>query len=134
MTDKELMVNDFVLWNGKIARIETIWLNSHAVKLIVGKDKIYRDAFLTDIKPIPITPEILKKNGFYYDTEDDSFIIRSSIYGNLIYQIRICNIDDKGYFQVYILTDLCSTTICIEYVHDLQHLLRLCKVDKEIKL
>ena len=125
MTDKELMVNDFVLWDGKVARVETIWLNSHAVKLVIGKDKVFRDAFLTDVTPIPITPEILGKNGFEYNEE--KYLLTCWV-GNSF-------IDYDGNTRYFMIVNKGRTYEGeIQYVHELQHALRLCKIDKKIEL
>jgi hypothetical protein len=72
-------------------------------------------------EPIPLTPEILEKNGFE-DTICDAIWISTNC--NLLWK------DGK-------LKNFCreeDDEVCIpcEYVHELQHALKLCKIDKEI--
>ena len=73
-----------------------------------------------DLEPIPLTPEILEKNGFSenYRAHDLSYaqscgdVIGIHIYGTN-------GLMEEMYFK---------------YVHELQHALRLCGIEKEIKL
>lgn len=70
------------------------------------------------VKPIPLTPEILEKNGwketeYWYEYKDGNTIIQyslSNIWG-------IINGVEIEHFKC-------------EYVHQLQHLLRLCGLDE----
>lgn len=93
------------------------------------------------VEPIPITPEILKQNGFkndFYEEESvaDYHTIRLEGYS---LKHKIGRID--GYLVTWcngganVTTDLRG---CIQkdisYVHELQHALKLCKIDKEITL
>lgn len=75
-----------------------------------------------DIEPIPLTQEILEKNGIRYQ------------WGPLWYQTR--DVGDKG-FMVFFGTeriDIDRNQLYLEYVHELQHALKLCKIDKKIEL
>ncbi len=114
MKANELMTNDWVLYGGKPTRV---------LQLEEGKD--YKNA----INPIPLTVEILKKNGFY-------------AYGN--YPNRYFYNKDEGYC-VEMSDCVCSKgdfSFCVmshselepynaafvadcKYVHLLQHALRL---------
>ena len=80
-----------------------------------------------EVVPIPITAEILDENGikdyiittFEYEGRDDSFDIV-----DIALRWEVCHIqgDKKG--------GICHIT----YVHELQQALRLCGIDKEIKI
>ena len=76
-----------------------------------------------DFEPIPITPEILKRNGF----------VCLELEGKLTFvdNAHLALVSDKEFSGPY---NIFHTQIMIEYVHELQHALRLCKIDKEIKL
>lgn len=72
------------------------------------------------IKPIPLTPEILEKNGFSVDYRNDDLSYAQScgdVIGIHIYGKN--GLMDEMYFK---------------YVHQLQHALRLCEIKKEIIL
>ena len=90
----------------------------------------YNDLYEYDeIEPIPLTSEILEKNGFvliekekgvcgvnivpYYTRDDVPFEV-------------FC---DGKPFAVWF-----KDSVNIEYVHELQHALRLCGIEKEIEL
>lgn len=87
--------------------------------------------------PIPLTPEILEKNGFVenrgvtswkFETDREDLI---DIYGVRDYHLSI-NIEDthgsgKGYRWML-------NNLTIFYVHQLQHALRLCGIEKTIEL
>ena len=85
-----------------------------------------------DIKPIPLTLEILEKNGFEkeivngdtYFTLDDIVLENNYEFG--FYFGRFYGDSEDGFVFV--------DTIAIKYVHQLQHLLHLCGIDKEIEL
>ena len=69
------------------------------------------------IEPIPLTAEILEKNGFVLDGESWWYK-----------DFRIVLSSSKGVSLV------CGRQIKFCYVHELQHALRLCGIDKEIIL
>lgn len=86
------------------------------------------------LEPIPLTPEILEKNGFecvgkrkyYLIPGDPSLAIqRKPILGAHGNTFFIGHFIEKTIFQGF---------IELTYVHDLQHALRLCGIEKEIVL
>lgn len=106
MKANELMLGDWVIGcSGEPFQIGEI-----------DPDFIYWD----EIKPIPLTPEILEKNGF---------VVESRYYhGNpLQYCVLVdglwIDISGENFFEGK-----------LEYVHQLQHALRLCGIDKTIEL
>lgn len=120
MKANELMVGDWVYCEGQPTpdnvTIETIsedgvWFNGPNYEGAASYDRIF---------PIPITPEILEKNGFIYNELPfvqgwEQFGLTLTIGGN---GFRInCGI---------------NVAMIIDSVHELQHALRLCGIDKEI--
>jgi hypothetical protein len=87
-----------------------------------------------NIEPIPLTPEILEKNGF----KKEGVIELYNLYAGIDHRVTIH--DDKEYMNsnnewyVHVDSEDYSTIAGCEltYVHELQHILRLCKIDKEI--
>lgn len=79
-----------------------------------------------NITPVPLTDEILKKNEFEYFHKN---------YASLSYehpfQLKMNEWpDENGLNGLWTICDI----IEIRFVHQLQHALRLCGIDKEIKL
>lgn len=88
-------------------------------------------------QPIQLTPEILEKNGFVQDT---NYPFR--FFSKKVYKTRDINVDFtiKG-FSLWTgdtVSIACGNGSRINrlsgYVHELQHALRLCKIEKEIVL
>jgi hypothetical protein len=74
---------------------------------------------------IPLTPEILEKNGFEAIKEGRYPSLRN-YYNDIIFQLE--GIKEEGNCKIlYIFKN-----IPILYVHQLQHALKLCGIDKEI--
>lgn len=132
MKAEDLMIGDWVCYDGDEnhecpVRIDAI--NTEEA----GVEGDYYDVW----EPILLTPEILEKNGFkkethFIDWKDrtlykvgyDMYIIMNYYEDD---NFTLCNIyDDSDEGAVVI--DITS----INYVHELQHALKLCKIDKEI--
>lgn len=86
---------------------------------------------LEDLRPIPLTNEILLKNGFKKDTEGEECWL------NKIAMFTPNECDDnilKKSWNCHINGLLNSFDGVIEYVHELQHALRLCKININLKI
>lgn len=132
MDCKDLMIGDWV-------NIHEPECKGHRIDSIdeldgqVGADgEVYDEC---DIRPIPLTEEILVKNGFYRSprwhyceiTTDDGFKIYIQLgCGGRIDYVRITKHNSDLMER-----DL-DATVIIHYVHELQHMLRLCGIEKEI--
>lgn len=79
--------------------------------------------------PIPITPEILEKNGFKLDKEDGWWWLTPKI-GITFWE--------EGNIELEAWNEHTAVNIHIKYLHQLQHALRLCgitlNIDKKIEL
>lgn len=134
MKAQELMIGGFFLYKGNVVEIvsidggtETVWIDGKKVSALRKID---------DLQPIPLTPEILEKNGFIikkkwaqignfgnsplimWHFEDDPIL------HDFKHELEIHQ-NDTGKVHV---------KIPCEYVHELQHALRLCGIEKIIKL
>lgn len=82
------------------------------------------------IEPIPLTPEILEKNGFgYYSIGGaEQWLIKDDYY-----DIKVYEWSDSIWVFKYDSTEMNTphTQITLCYTHELQHALRLCGIDKE---
>lgn len=89
--------------------------------------------YVSDLSPIPLTPEILEKNGFEKGEiyEGNSSIVFTN--GN----IRISWYKNAMWCRLRIYNALGDTELCsaiVHNVHQLQHALRLAGVGKEIEV
>ena len=102
-----------------------------------GEVGLYWNKIVTPpyIKPIPITPEILEKNGFKGDGYAILILDEQTYLDYYYYEHRLrkhwCGVDEwENHSKVNDITFKCN---CY-YVHELQHALRLCTIKKEIIL
>lgn len=76
-----------------------------------------------DFEPIPITPEILEKNGI----KKEYNILYDDFYHNDNFSIT--KVVDEWLVRIG-----ATNSLYVKYVHQLQNALTLCGIDKEIKL
>ena len=117
---KSLMIGDWVCnLKGDILQIQTI----SESYVILNNDGYYYN----EIQPIPLTPEILEKNGFEYKEKE------LGLYGVTIapHYLR-----DDIPFEVFCdgkpFTIWFKEPVNIKFVHQLQHAMLLCGIRKEI--
>ena len=128
MRAEELMIRDWVLDGHVYAQVTSITCDG----IIETTHNEFSNIEL--VEPIPLTPEILEKNGWVYNDEDEKFFPQTWVGGGLMLQ----GADDCGYCIVvtsdYDDEDTNDTPFIIFYVHELQHALRLRRIKKEITL
>jgi len=110
MKANELMIGDWVCHCKR----------KHEPMRITNLAEDFTDKDMEGIEPIPLTPEILEKNGFSENYREDDLSYAQSC-GDVI-GIHIFwkgGIMDEMYFK---------------YVHELQHAFKLCGIEKEIVL
>jgi len=115
MEANKLMIGDWVFDGDEVARVTSLTCDG-----II--ETTLRLSNIENVTPIPLTAEILEKNGWKYN--DMPFVQGWEQYGILLYA------GGSGY------RINCGTNIAliIDSVHELQHALRLCGIDKEIVL
>ena len=142
MKSNELMIGDWVKFRDEPLKVQHIYNNGYDdVVAEITEESIneydvceeIRDVSLVNCSPIPVTPEILEKNGFemfkydgwvhYYRIFGNSaipFVLHSMIGGEMLSQ------------EVDIFSTSTDTNCGIEinYVHELQHALRLCGLNE----
>ena len=125
---KSLMLNDWVVntefGKNEIDRVECIEEN----RVWLEKGEFYTP--INYIEPIPLTAEILEKNGFANDYEHIYTIATD------FYDLDIEEISDSIWLITHYPHDVIvpSSECSVCYVHELQHALRLFGVNKEIEL
>ena len=115
------MIGDWVLYNETPQQILEISGIDDEVYLEI--DELIHQS---EIEPVPLTPEILEKNGFKeYD----------GLYRLDITEGTFVNVDFKSKEPFVSIHNTCyrATPIC-RYLHQLQHALKLCGIKKEIEL
>ena len=139
MKANELMIGDFVrtakdvcFSKGTIVQVRNIdGDNRFLEKNLIGcatcipidnPDKMSWGVWVEYLEPIPLTPEILEKNGFDYN--DLPFVQGWQQFGLTLYR------GGKG----YLINCGENVAMVVNYVHQLQHALRICGIDKEITL
>ena len=86
------------------------------------------------IYPIPITKELLEKNGFERDELIESYNHYCGMDNRVSLNDDFYYINSRNTWYVHVDSEDYSTIARCEltYVHELQHILKLCKIDKEI--
>jgi len=125
LSEKDLMIDDWVMYDPNVF-IEDEYVPAkecYPTKIETGED--IDSAVEGCYYPIPITPEILEKNGFEYMCDE---------YGCwLLGKIELREREPyNGLFEVEI--NIAKETTYIHYVHELQHALRLCVINKTFEL
>lgn len=133
MKANELMIGDKLkrVFNQKIVKVKEIKQNC-----IYTEDNGYE---YDEIEPIPLTPEILEKNDFkkfpFLHIEGQH---QWTWWGNTLISVilwcRELNDDTKDGMMLKIEAPTSTLCIKVNYVHELQHALRLCGIEKEIIL
>lgn len=129
MKATELMIGDWVCHCKR----------KHEPMRITNLAEDFTDEDMEGLEPIPLTPEILKKNGFkrdplwhHCDKDLDDYSISVQLgYANRIEYIKIA---EKGKDNVIPSERTKLYLTHIKYVHQLQHAMRLVGIDKKIEL
>lgn len=130
MKANELMVGDYIMLYEDIYIIEEI--SSKGWAHIIYNDgskcrvSLSTDYILGELTPVPLTAEILEKNGFELQRDKSELGTLDTYWlGNELGAFRIHRLNN-GDYQFGLAK--------IKNVHELQHALKLCGIDKEIKL
>lgn len=113
------LVNYISLYKEPVAEICEVCETSYLIRFMKGN---FSRVAKEELKPIPLTPEILEKNGWEYD--DATWIFKK---GNISIFILL---DDKTY-AAYLLG---VRVLEFHFVHQLQHLLFGLGIDNEMEV
>ena len=145
MKPTDLMVGDLVsLFDKDFARVDAI--GDTGVYLTDTKGLDWNVGY-DHIKPIPLTAEILDKNGLkkckYKDPDlgliDDGYLWEEKLHG---YMGQTCSsttpisihMTPEGHFDILNPHTGRMFRGALDYVHELQHAFRICGIEKEIEL
>lgn len=129
MKAEELMIGDLVIHGfggiGKITEIDskTVVIKDDGFDIGDGMNEV--SFAINELKPIPLTDEILVKSGFRKQNNSSGVIKLDTYWLGEEFGFRIHSFE-TDYYQFGLAK--------IKYVHQLQHALRLCGINKEIKL
>lgn len=114
----ELHIGDWILWMGNPCQVDLALLNTEFT------DRIESD----NIQPIPVTISILKKNGFesyqddyYWELNGRRICVSIGLF------LTTCKVENK-------LKNLTAYCGCNLSVSQLQRMIWICQIDKDIKL
>ena len=136
MKAQDLMIGDWVIHhnNGCIDAMNDT--ASYDENIQIQQDDFDLDeCFFGRLSPIPLTPDILEKNGFkpFKVKDTDSTEVIGKWWGMsgsvMVKQYSLTHIG-----KVFSVKGNYSRIGNIRYVHELQHALRLCGIEKEIVL
>lgn len=117
---RELMINDRVVAFDDVAKV--VRAENDGLFYVEYKDYVRKAILDVDIKPIPVTEDVLLENGFK----------RTGSFTDIVeYSLREIESILCVYYKVdcenpYFYAEIANVDVEIEYVHELQHLLRLC--------
>ncbi len=136
MKATDLMLGDWVTgkkWRENPFKLTRINDNEKYFYGITADGSRVGPFFLEELEPIPLTPEILEKNGF------ESII---TVFNGLTYQyvskeecrVRVFVNDKNIATCIEIDSKDCWLNYDCSFVHELQHALKVCRIKKEIEL
>lgn len=131
MKASDLQVGDLVTNNVDVIKVSAV----HTKKIGYHKTKNKLNwLFSGQFEPISLTPEILEKNGFILDKFITDYMRYDGIEERVIMHNDKERINPNNEWFVLINNEDYKTMMICEltYVHELQHLLKLCGIDKEI--
>lgn len=126
MEIRDLMIGDFVQVNGEVFKV--ISISYFDIGICDSKKDFYHE-HIDNIAPIPLTPEILEKNGFMKSKNGEMTLELDDALGTT--EIVLVPSYDEVYYWWKVNNELITK---IKSIHELQHALRLCGIDKEIKV
>ena len=119
MKANELMIGDWVAFQGRPYQ--------YTAEDLATMAECEKNGVPTDTSEIPLAKEILEQNGF--ERNGTNFIIADDYYDVIIFELT-----DSIWTVVYHDCEMSfpDQRMHIAFVHELQHFLRACGIDKEI--
>lgn len=124
----ELMIGDWLLY--KSDSLDNAFPIQVTREMFNKELVVWKDRF----EPITLTPELLEKNGFKRENLITSYNHYTGIDNRVSLNDDFYYINSRDVWSVHVDSEDYSTIANCEltYVHELQHLLKLCGIDKEI--
>lgn len=132
MTCKDLMLGDWVQGHLPNTPSKVVGIPNEYRLAVITPGGAYVELSIDDFLPIPITPEILMKSGWFWDTKcakvnhDERFVLE--------YYPQEGILKDVYYLKTGDNCDVFKSKPGLIYLHQLQHAMRLCNIEKDITL
>jgi len=132
MKANELMIGDWVMFPNSIEKVQEVaYIEGKGYCASFAASATLFPIPIDKLKPIPLTTEILEKSGLEHNKGEMYY------HGKLMYHheskyVSICY-GANNYWHLHI-NNGCDFSKAIKYVHELQHALKLCGIEKTIKL
>lgn len=145
----DLMIGDWVQnplgWKAQVQSIRYVntikdeweWL----IKIGINNETFQDHLSLTEIEPIPLTPEILWKNGWIHEFDKKDYMVKYdlAVEGKncwMMWAVKEHNLDIQRQDEKLDFYNLKVQRVCMpcDFVHQLQNALRLCGIEKEITI
>jgi len=131
------------------------WLNVSKLNKPVRVGAVYRTMIVPNpddddvhasigdeyLEPIKLTPEILEKNGWKHEFDKTDYMVKYDLGKEgkncwMMWAIKEHNLDIQRQDENLDMYNLKVSRVVIpcDYVHELQHALKLCEIKKEIEL
>ena len=135
MKANELMLGDWVVYRGDAEYTNPVRIEGMDIltNVLITEDR--EDVGFDGIEPIPLTAEILEKNKMrefeHRNPGQGDNLIKKWWHKDGSYYVSLYRVGDEYTYTV----GNSITRVCrIKYIHQLQHALRLCGIEKEIEL
>lgn len=135
MNETELMLGDWVHLTDKDVNARVTELRSDGHDALVVTDHGEVD-MLIDLEPIPLTGMILERNGFEKTNETHRVLEYRLCDGVARMNVKFNHTNDYVDIHFDTINSMRFVSIKKRYmsVHDLQHAMRMCGIEKEIEL
>ena len=130
MKVKELKIGDWVLAGGSPIKIDELVEGIDALTLYDDETNEVKDYSYDDLSPIPLTSEILEKNGW---KEDDEIWGIDNAFGQLHIEFFSNGKEIEAMVSVTDNRDVCCLKQ-IKHIHQLQHILWALGMDDDLKI
>lgn len=139
MKAEELMIGDWVKFpNGIEKIIDLPYIEGRGICASFAASATLFPVKVDELEPVPLTKEILEKNGFekldfsHYHINDRTLVLDADgTWEDTTWHWVVTEMSTNAKGHDVVLDYYVAT---INYVHELQHALKLCGIDKEIVL
>ena len=133
MKANELMIGDWVKFPiGNERIIDLPYIMGKGICASFAASATLFPVEVEKLEPTPLTPEILEKNGFVEINDDEKWYKMQLLEENDF--VGLEKFEDYGFVFASVVFPNLINHLSINYVHELQHALKLCGIEKTIEL